>query len=455
MRREHDWFVATALAVRDHIVDRWMDATRKTYRDGRKRVYYLSLEFLIGRLLRDALGNLGLTDDRARGAARSRRRPRPAARARAGRRARQRRPRPARRLLHGKHGDARHSRPRLRHPLRPRHLPPGDPRRLAGRTARGLAVRPAIRGSSSGREVAYAIGFGGTVESIETDDGTTRYRVGAGGERPAVAYDTPIVGWRGRHVNTLRLWSARAIDPIRLDDFNRGDHVGALADRVRPRRSRACSTRATTPRPGQELRLRQEYFFASASLQDLAAPAQGSSTASSSSLADKVAIQLNDTHPAIAVAELMRLLVDVHGMPWELAWDDHDVGLRLHQPHAAAGGARDAGRCRCSSGCCRGTCRSSTSSTRCISTRSATPGHDDDAILSSISLIDENDGRRVRMGHLAFVGSHRVNGVSALHTELMRKTVFRDLHALYPGPHRQQDQRHHVPPLALSRRIPG
>ncbi len=136
---DHDWFVATALAVRDRIVDRWMDATRKTYRDGRKRVYYFSLEFLIGRLLFDALGNLGIDRDGTRGAARLRRGPRPAPQARARRGARQRRPRPARRVLHGKHGDTGHSRARLRNPLRPRHLPPGAAGRLAARAARGVA----------------------------------------------------------------------------------------------------------------------------------------------------------------------------------------------------------------------------------------------------------------------------------------------------------------------------
>jgi starch phosphorylase len=135
----------------------------------------------------------------------------------------------------------------------------------------------------------------------------------------AVAFDTPITGWRGQHVNTLRRWSARAADPIRLEDFNRGDHVGALADRVRLEAiSRVLYPSDDTP-AGQDLRLRQEFFFASASLQDLVRRHK-QQHGELSSLPDHVAIQLNDTHPAIAVPELMRLLVDLHGMPWDLAW---------------------------------------------------------------------------------------------------------------------------------------
>ena len=119
-------------------------------------------------------------------------------------------------------------------------------------------------------EVTYTIGFGGTVETRGRRRRGSRATSGSPAETvEAVAYDTPIVGWRGRHVNTLRLWSARAVDPLRLDDFNRGDHVGALAERVRLEAiSRVLYPSDATP-AGQELRLRQEYFFASASLQDL------------------------------------------------------------------------------------------------------------------------------------------------------------------------------------------
>ncbi|MFO1396216.1 MAG: glycogen/starch/alpha-glucan phosphorylase [Burkholderiales bacterium] len=426
--QEHDWYAATALAVRDQVVDRWIDATRRTYRDGRKRVYYFSLEFLIGRLLFDALSNLGITDI-------------------------------AREALRDLGVDL----DRLRKVEPDAALGNGGLGRLAacymesmaslGIPAHGYGIRydhgifrQAIKDGwqvelpedwlSAGNpweferpEVMYTVSFGGHVDSIENADGTVSAIWYPAESVNAVAYDTPLTGWRGRHVNTLRLWSARATDPIRLEDFNRGDHVGALADRVRLESISRVLYPSDDTEAGHELRLRQEYFFASASIQDLLRrhKAQHGELAT---LADHVSIQLNDTHPAIGVPELMRLLVDVHAMPWELAWEitttvfnytNHTllpealetwpVSLleRLLPRHMQIiylinGLHLDAQR---------------------------TAGHDD-RFLSSISLIEENHSRRVRMGHLAFLGSRRVNGVSALHTELMRETVFRDLGAIYP-----------------------
>jgi starch phosphorylase len=181
---------------------------------------------------------------------------------------------------------------------------------------------------------------------------------------------------------------------------------------------------------GQELRLRQEYFFASASLQDLVRRHK-KAFGDIASLADKTAIQLNDTHPAIAVAEMMRLLIDLHMLPWEQAWSitRETFGYTNHTllPEALE-------------------------SWPVPLLERLLPRHmqiiylinalhlagvqkrfpDDGHLLSNASLIDESNGRRVRMSHLAFVGSHRVNGVSALHTGLLRETVFHDLHTMFP-----------------------
>ena len=166
-------------------------------------------------------------------------------------------------------------------------------------------------------EINYPVGFGGRVEVVQQCAVAQIWRPSEIVE--AVAYDTPVVGWRGKFVNTLRLWHSRAADPLRLDVFNAGDYVGAQTGQVRAAAiSKVLYPSNSTP-AGQELRLRQEYFFASASLQDLVRRhllRSGDIT----KLADKVAIQLNDTHPAIAVAELMRLLIDVYGLPWEKAW---------------------------------------------------------------------------------------------------------------------------------------
>src|SRR6201986_4056708 len=130
----------------------------------------------------------------------------------------------------------------------------------------------------------------------------------------AIAYDTPVVGWRGRHVNTLRRWSARAPDPLRLDAFNAGDHVGALASQSRAAAISQVLYPSDESEAGEELRLRQEYFFSSAALQDILRRHMRQHDGDLKSLHEHVAIQLNDTHPAIAIPEMMRLLVDVHGI---------------------------------------------------------------------------------------------------------------------------------------------
>ena len=427
--QEHDWFVATALAARDLVVDRWMDATRRTYRDGRKRVYYFSLEFMIGRLLFDALGNLGVTEM-------------------------------AREALRDLGVDL----DRLRKLEPDAALGNGGLGRLAacymesmatlGIPAHGYGIRydhgifrQALKDGwqlelpedwlSAGNpweferpEVTYTVGFGGSVEAVEDADGTIRSTWDPAESVNAVAFDTPLAGWRGRHVNTLHLWSARATDPLRLEDFNRGDHVGALADRVRLEAISRVLYPSDETEAGHELRLRQEYFFASASLQDLLRRHK-SQHGELASLADHVAIQLNDTHPAIAVPELMRLLMDVHGMPWELAWDV-TTSVFNYTNHTLLPEALETWPVSLME-------RLLPRHMQIIylvnglhldAQRSA--GRQDNGFLSSISLIEENHSRRVRMGHLAFLGSRRVNGVSALHTELMRKTVFGSLNAIYP-----------------------
>jgi starch phosphorylase len=427
--RDHDWFVATALAVRDRIVDRWMDATRTTYRDGRKRVYYFSLEFLIGRLLFDALGNLGLT-----GAARE------ALREFGVDLDRLRRIEPDAALGNGGLG-------RLAACFMESMATLGVPAHGYGiRYDHGI-FRQVLRDGwqlempedwlSAGNpweferpEVTYAVSFGGSVESVPQPDGSTRYVWDPAESVNAVAYDTPISGWRGRHVNTLRLWSARASDPIRLDDFNRGDHVGALADRVRLEAISRVLYPSDETAAGHELRLRQEFFFASASLQDLLRRHQ-SQHGDLVSLADHVAIQLNDTHPAIAVVELMRLLVDVHGLPWELAWNI-TTSVFNYTNHTLLPEALETWPVALMESLLPRHMQIIYLINALHLDEQRAAGHDDNGFLQSISLIEENHLRRVRMGHLAFLGSRRVNGVSALHTGLLRRTVFRDLGSLYP-----------------------
>jgi len=266
-------------------------------------------------------------------------------------------------------------------------------------------------------EVIYDIHFGGRVERTIGPQGIARSVWHPDETVEAVPYDTPIVGWRGRHVNPVRLWSARAVDPMRLDVFNQGEHVAALSEQVQAEAiSKILYPSDETPE-GQELRLRQEYFFVSASLQDVVRRhlcADGDIHF----LSDFAAVQLNDTHPSIAVAELMRLLVDLHGLPWDQAWRI-SVETLSYTNHTLLPEALESWPLpllqRMLPRHLEIIYRINEQHLRLAQEKNRSG----DDVLATVSLIDERGSRRVRMGHLAFVGSHRINGVSALHTHLI------------------------------------
>ncbi|WP_433908985.1 glycogen/starch/alpha-glucan phosphorylase [Sphingomonas yabuuchiae] len=423
--RPHDWLAATILTVRNDIIERWMASTREAHAAGAKRVYYLSLEFLIGRLLRDALSNLGVMAQVA-GALQSL----------GVDLAELEEMEPDAALGNGGLGRLAAC---FMESLASLDLPAyGYGIRYVNGMFRqriddGWQVELPETWLSHGnpweferRESAYFVGFGGEV--IGTETGAVHWKPAEAVE--AVAVDTPVVGWRGKRVNTLRLWTAQAIDPIRLDRFNAGDYSGALAGQLAAETLVRVLYPSDSSPAGQELRLRQEYFFSSASLQDIVRR-HIQYFKDIRTLPDKAAIQLNDTHPAVSVAELMRLLVDHHDLGFDEAWDitrrtfgytNHTLlpealeswplhlFERLLPRHMQLIYAINAKLLREARGM---------------------EGIDDRAI-AAISLIDEGGERRVRMANLAFAGSHSVNGVAALHTELMKQTVFADLHRLYP-----------------------
>ncbi len=426
---DRDWFVATALAVREQVVDRWFDTTRQTYRTGAKRVYYLSLEFLIGRLLFDSIGNLGLLDV-----------VRDALKQEGVDLDRLRTQEPDAALGNGGLG-------RLAACFMESMATLGIPSYGYGiRYEHGLFRQVLADGVQQElpedwlqlgnpweferADVSFPIGFGGAVTVQKDPEGRVSYAWQPGETLSAVAYDMPVMGG-GHHANTLRLWSARAATPLHLDDFNRGDHVGAMRDRVRTEAVSRILYPGDETDAGQELRLRQEFFFASASLQDLTRR-HVAQFGDIRTLADKVAIQLNDTHPAIGVAELMRLLVDVHAVPWDEAWGitvatfsytNHTLLPEALETWAVPLMERLLPRHMQIIYLLNG---------RHLEHVRAQPGAGD-AELAAASLIDERHGRRVRMGHLAFVGSHAINGVSALHTSLIQRKLFTNLDAIYPG----------------------
>jgi len=276
----------------------------------------------------------------------------------------------------------------------------------------------------------YPIGFGGVVEYLGGDEATARAVWHPAETVLAVPHDTLFGGWRGRHANALRLWNAQAPSPIHLSALDQGDLIGATAARVRAEAiSRVLYPNDTTTL-GQELRLRQEYFFTSASLQDITRR-HLEEFGTLDSLADHAAIQLNDTHPAIAVAELMRILVDEHNIGWTNAWKTTRATLS-YTNHTLLPEALERWPVELFGRVLPRHLQiiylinwfhlKAVERAGCI----------DPEFLASISLIEENGEKRVRMGHLAFLGSHCVNGVSALHTDLLRKTVFYDLAGTVP-----------------------
>ena len=280
-------------------------------------------------------------------------------------------------------------------------------------------------------EIYYEVKFGGRTEASKDEHGRYQVRWLPDTEVKGEAYDTPILGYRVGTCNTLRLWKAEAVESFDFAAFNHGDYYRAVADKMASENiAKVLYPNDELPQ-GKTLRLQQQYFFVSCSLQDMIR-IHRELNRPLETFHEKWAVQLNDTHPAIAVPELMRLLVDDHGLDWDTAWNvtrntfaytNHTllpealekwpvnlIGQLLprHLEIIYEINARFLDE-----------------------VRAAFP--DDDARLARMSLIDEAGERFVRMAHLATVGSHRVNGVARMHSELLTQTVMHDFAELWPG----------------------
>ena len=407
----YDWRMSLSLALRDQLVEPWFASTRKTYEGKHKRVYYLSMEFLIGRLIEDVTINLDV-EEMAVEAMTALGQDYYAVVANE----------PDAALGNGGLGRlaacfmdslATLAIPaygygiRYEHGLFEQHFEGGQ----QTESAEGwLAQRHAWEFERP--EVAYNIHFGGYVSEV---DGKANWNPSE--TVLASAYDTPVVGWKGQWANTLRLWAAKPVKLFDLDSFNRGDYVGANApERLARTISRVLYPDDTT-QGGKELRLKQEYFFTSASIKDLLRRylSEGNDIRD---LHKHVAIQLNDTHPAIAGPELVRLLIDKHDFSVDdgiemarkcLAYTNHTLLPEALERWPEELFARILPRHH--------------RVIQMIQDRHL------EMTGSDIRIIEHGD---VKMGELAFVMAHSVNGVSALHSELVKETVFSDLHKAYP-----------------------
>jgi len=428
-----DWYDAAAHTVRDHVVERWVKTAAAYNDEDPKRIYYLSLEFLIGRMMSNAALNLGVSEALDKG---------------------------LKSLGHS-----------LEEAVEMEHdaaLGNGGLGRLAACfldsmatmdiPATGYGIRYEYgmfkQTLEHGQQVenpdnwlryhniwefqrpesAYTIKFYGKVVHTNTEDGSHSYWVDEQ-HVVAMAYDVPVPGYGTDTVNNLRLWSAKATEEFDLGLFNQGNYEQS----VEARNDSETISKVLYPNDasasGRELRLKQQYFFVSASIQDILrrflATREIKSKRDWSVLPDKVAIQLNDTHPSIGVAEMMYQLVDLHGLDWHFAWGlvqkvfaytNHtlmpealetwslELFGRLLPRHLEI------------------IYRINHEFLQMVNHQF--PG--DTALLQRVSIIDEANGKRIRMAHLAVIGSHTVNGVAALHSELLKTTLFADFHKIYP-----------------------
>ena len=426
---ERDCFVSLAMAIRDRLIERWIQTQQTYYKKDVKRINYVSLEFLIGRTLGNSLINLGLCDT-------------------------------ARQALVGLGYDL----DELCEVEFDAGLGNGGLGRLAAcfldsmatleLPAYGYGIRYEygiffqriydgfqvetpdnwLRYGSPWEiprpEYLYPVCFYGRVREYIDEWGRPRHEWVEAQEVMAMAYDTPIPGYNTRTVNTMRLWSAKSTREFDLEHFNYGDYERAVEDKSRTE----TITRVLYPNDnffvGRELRLKQQYFFVCATMQDIVRRHK-STHGGLEGFADKQAIQLNDTHPVIAIPELMRLLVDVEGMDWDRAWKIA-VATFAYTNHTVLPEALE---------------RWPVSLIEAVlprhvqiiyeinhrfleEVRRRYPGDDERA--QRMSIIGEGQEKRVRMAHLAIVGTHAVNGVAALHTKILRQEVFRDFFELWP-----------------------
>lgn len=278
-------------------------------------------------------------------------------------------------------------------------------------------------------EITFNVCFGGHTET-HSDNGRYAIRWVPGRVVRGTAHDTPVIGYRRDTVNFLRLWKAEAVESFDFQAFNTGNYYQAVEQKMFSENISKVLYPNDESVQGKELRLQQQYFFASCSLQDMIR-IHNQRSDDLTQFHEKYAVQLNDTHPAIAIAELMRLLVDEHQMDWDIAWrvTRRTFGYTNHTllPEALEKWPLPLfGRLLP-----RHLEIIFEINRRFLEEmRERFPG--DDARISRLSIIDENGERYVRMAHLAVVGSHAVNGVARLHTELLKGGVLRDFHEAWP-----------------------
>ncbi|HKX32521.1 MAG TPA: glycogen/starch/alpha-glucan phosphorylase [Blastocatellia bacterium] len=425
----NDWYMALAYAVRDRLLDRWITTVRTFMKDDVKVVGYLSAEFLMGPHLENNLINLG---------------------------------------IYQQAGEAVSDLGLDLRDLIGQEEEPGLGNGGLGRLAacyldsmatlqipsigygiryefgifdqqirEGWQVEVTDKWLNMGNpweiprpDIGHYVNFGGSTEHYQDHQGRYRVRWVPNRVIKGIAYDTPVLGYRANTTNLLRLWKAEAVESFDFEAFNTGDYYGAVNAKIYSENITKVLYPNDSFSQGRQLRLEQQYFFTSCSLQDMLR-IHLDAESPLEKFQHYFAVQLNDTHPSIAVAELMRLLVDEHLMEWEQAWEitQQTIGYTNHTllPEALEKWPLQL------------FARLLPRHLEIIyeinrrfldEVRSKYPG--DEALAARVSLIDEAGEKAVRMAHLASLGSHAINGVAALHTELLKHGVLRDFYQLFP-----------------------
>jgi starch phosphorylase len=424
-----DTYRALSYALRDVLMEKWINTQKTFYTGNKKRVYYLSLEFLVGRSLGNALINMGLMDEVTE-------------------------------ALEQLGYDLE----TLREREEDAALGNGGLGRLAACFMDSIAT---MKIPAYGYGICYNYGlFHQKIidgYQVESPDSWLRFGSPWMYERTAFVYpvkfygrvtgsldengnyraawvDTDVVmamacdmlvpGFNNDHVINMRLWQAKASRELDLSNFNVGDYLGSVDEKVRSETISMVLYPSDEISEGQELRLKQQYFFVAATFSDIMRRFMKHND-NFIDFPDQVAIQLNDTHPAIAIPELMRLLLDDHGLAWELAWDIC-IKTFAYTNHTLMPEALETWSVEMLSRVLPRHMEIIYEINRRFLEEVAMKFPDNDGKIREMSIISEDNVKRVRMANLAIIGSHSVNGVAALHTELLKRDLFRHFHEMYP-----------------------
>lgn len=421
---------ALAIAVRDNLVGQWLETQKRLDKSAKRRVYYLSLEFLIGRSLSNAIQNLDLADDTA--------------------------------LALREYGTTLEE-------IREEELDAGLGNGGLGRLAacfldscanlqlpvRGYGIRYEYgmfhQHIEGGRQVedpdhwlrdgnpweierpedTRKVSFYGRSELYYDEAGVHHSRWVDTYDVAAVPYDMPIPGFRNDTVNTLRLWKSTATDEFNLDEFNAGGYSEAVAAKNLAEQITMVLYPNDASENGKELRLKQQYFLTSASLQDVLSQWVAKNGSNMEGFGDEHCFQLNDTHPACAVPELMRILMDDHGLSWEEAWET-TTRCMAYTNHTLLPEALERWSVSLFSRLLPRLTEIIFEINRRFLKEVDAKWPDDESYRRKLSIVEEGDSPHIRMAYLAIVGSFSVNGVAALHTKLLKSGLFSDFNSIWP-----------------------